>query len=409
MALLQRITTPFVALLPDLTNVPQQRQAVGAVIASLVVHLLLLLFFASMAGLIPDMRVDFAKPQAEPQPLEITIEDTSPPEEKAAEQLTAEELKARAEKPMIDSTGLAKSAVKPKDAIFESDQDMKAASEKPATGDAPLPSQDGRTMPFTQFKDQDVTLGSTKMPPAAAEPAAPPVPPAQAKAEPAEKAPADKPEPDAAATPMPVAKAKSTPPPAPEVIKPDDDQIAVATKMTEVKDGPITQLTPVPAPAFRTRPIAQPTHERTEMAKLTTPQPRPAAPTDSGFQEQQMKTRVEGSISNYGPAAVDAVKTPLGVYFKQVKAAIASRWYFYMKQRRDLYSTGSAKVSFVITKDGRIRQVKLMNNTSNTAFGLMCEQSVSEAEIAPPPEEAMPVMQDGKLEHDFTFNYVPIQ
>jgi hypothetical protein len=40
---------------------------------------------------------------------------------------------------------------------------------------------------------------------------------------------------------------------------------------------------------------------------------------------------------------------------------------------------------------------------------MMCEQAVAEAEIAPPPEEAMPVMQDGKLEHDFTFNYVPIQ
>src|SRR5689334_13974935 len=62
MALLQRITTPFVALLPDLDSVSQRRQAIGAIVASLVLHLLLLLFFASMAGLIPDLRVDFAKP-----------------------------------------------------------------------------------------------------------------------------------------------------------------------------------------------------------------------------------------------------------------------------------------------------------------------------------------------------------
>lgn len=405
MALLQRITLPFVALLPDLNNVPQRRQAVGAVVASVVVHLLLLLFFASMAGLVPDISVDFAKPKAEPQALEITIMDTAQPEEKAAELLSAEELKARAEKPVIDSTGLAKSAEKPKDAIFESDQDMKAASEKAPTGDAPLPSQDGRTLPFMNFKDQDVQLGSTKMPPAPAEPATPPEPPARAKAAPPEPATVDKPMPEAAATPMPVAKA--TPLPAPEVVKPADDQIAVSTKMTEEKDGPVTQLTPAPAPAFRTRPVTQPARERTEMAKLSTP--RPMRTTDSGFQEQQIKSRIEGSISNRGPAAVDAVKTPLGVYMKQVKAAIASRWYFYMKQKRDLYSTGSAKVSFAITQDGKIRDVRLMNNTSNSAFALMCEQSVAEAEIAPPPEEAMPVMQDGKLEHDFTFNYVPIQ
>ena len=117
------------------------------------------------------------------------------------------------------------------------------------------------------------------------------------------------------------------------------------------------------------------------------------------------RARVTAGLAN----AVDAVKTPMGVYLKQVKAAIASRWYFYMKQRRDLYATGSAKVSFTITRDGRIRDVRLVHNTSNSAFGMMCEQSVTEAEIAAPPEEAMPVMPDGKLEHDFTFNYVPIQ
>ncbi len=396
MALLQRISTPFVALLPDLTDVPQRRQAMGAIIASLVVHLLLLLFFASMAGLIPDMPVEFAKSQTELQPLEITIMDTSPPEEKTAELLTSEELKARAEKPVIDSTGLAKSAEKPKDAIFESDQDMKAASEKPATGDAPLPSQEGRALPFTMFKDQDVVLGSTKIAPAPAEPAPPLVQPTPAQPEKAMNEPS--------ATPVPAAKA--TPPPAvTEVLKPADDQIAIATKMTEVEDGPVTHLTP--APAFRSKPM--PAQDRAEMAKLVTPQPRPMRETDSGFQEQQTKSRIEGSISNRGIASVDAVRTPLGVYMKQVKAAIASRWYFYMKQRRDLYSTGSAKVSFVITKDGRIREVRLLNNTANSAFGLMCEQSITEAEIGPPPEEAMPVMPDGKLEHDFTFNYVPIR
>ncbi|MEQ1859879.1 MAG: TonB C-terminal domain-containing protein [Chthoniobacteraceae bacterium] len=389
MALLQRITHPFVALLPDLNNVPQRRQAVGAIVASLVVHLLLLLFFVAMAGFIPDISVEFAKPKAELQPLELTIIDLSAPEEKPAELLSAEELKARAERPVIDSTGLAKSDAKPKDAIFESDQDMKAASEKPPTGDAPLPSQDGRALPFANFKDQDVVLGAAKMQPA---------PEPQEAAKPIAEG---RPAPEPVATPMPTAK--STPPPAPEVLKPDDNQIAVATKMTEANEGPVTELTP-PTPAFRARAMTPPKPERTELAKLTTP-----APQAPGFQEQQIKTRVEGSISNRGAARVDALKTPMGVYMNQVKAAIASRWYFYMKQKRDLYSTGSAKVAFVITQEGKILDVRLLNNTSNSAFGMMCQQSVNEAEIAPPPEEAMPVMQDGKLEHDFTFNYVPIR
>lgn len=390
MALLQRITTPVVALLPDLDTVPQRRQAIGAIVASLVVHLLIFLFFASMAGLLPEVNIDFAKPKTELQPLELTIMDEPAPQEV----LTVEELQARAQKPVIDSAGLAPSTEKPKESVFESDQDMKAASQQPATGDAPLPSQDGRALPFMGLKDQDVTLGPMKTPADAAPPAEPVVEPSPTQPEKATTEPAATPMPAAAATP---------PPPAPEVLEPNDTQIAVAVKMTEVKDGPVTQVKPTPA--FRNRTVQQ-TPERTEMAKLATPRPRT---TDAGFQEEQIKTRIEGSISNRGLAAVDAVKTPLGVYMKQVKAAIASRWYFYMKQRRDLYTTGSAKVSFVITQDGKIREVRLDGNTSNSAFGLMCQQSVAEAEIAPPPEEAMPIMNDGKLEHDFTFNYVPIQ
>lgn len=386
MALLQRITTPVVALLPDLDTVPQRRQAIGAVVASLVVHLLIFLLFASMAGLLPEVDIDFAKPKTELQPLELTIMDEPAPQE----MLSAAELQARAQIPMIDSDGLAPSTEKPKEALFESDQDMKAASQQPATGDAPLPSQDGRALPFMGLKDQDVTLGPMKPPAEAAPPAEPVVEPSQP----------EKAMPEPAATPMPAAAA-TPPPPAPDVLEPNDTQIAVATKMTEVKDGPVTQVKPTPA--FRNRTVQTP--ERTDMVKLATPSPRT---TDAGFQEEQIKTRIEGNISNRGLASVDAVKTPLGVYMKQVKAAIASRWYFYMKQRRDLYTTGSAKVSFVITQDGKIREVRLDGNTSNSAFGFMCQQSVAEAEIAPPPEEALPVMNDGKLEHDFTFNYVPI-
>ena len=70
MPLLQRITTPIVALLPDLNNVPQQRQAVGAIVASLVLHLILLLLFEGLVGLFPAVEVEFKKNGPELQPLE---------------------------------------------------------------------------------------------------------------------------------------------------------------------------------------------------------------------------------------------------------------------------------------------------------------------------------------------------
>jgi len=396
MALLQRLTTPFVALLPDLNNVPQQRQAVGAIVASLVFHLLLLLFFVAMAGLVPDMRVDFAKPQAELQPLELTVIDTSPPppppEEKAvdlqpaeaapAEFLTPAELAERA-KPIIDSAGLARSEEAPKNAVFESDQNMKAASELPGTGDPTLPSQKGLTLEARpMFANQDSVLGK-----AVPEPLVGPKP-EMVQEEPAAQAP------------------RATPVPAPEVPTPADDQIAIAPKMTEVADGPVTKL----APAFRTRPVPSP-QERTELAKLATPQPmpqRPTSPEDQGFRDEQMKTQVDGGISNLGQNSVDAERGVRGLYARQVQAAFGSRWYYFMKRHPDRYLTGYAVVRYAISREGKISNVRVIENTSNASFGLMCEQSVREAEVVPPPAEILETLGDGeKFEDVCKFNYVP--
>src|SRR6478736_7814137 len=102
MPLLQRITTPITALLPDLTNVPQRRQAVGAIVASLVVHLILLLLFAAIAGFVPDLKVEFKKQAPELQPLEVQIVSL-PEKESPPELVTPEELQARAERMVIDS------------------------------------------------------------------------------------------------------------------------------------------------------------------------------------------------------------------------------------------------------------------------------------------------------------------
>lgn len=397
MALLQRFTTPFVALLPDLNNVPQQRQAVGAIMASLVFHLLLLLFFVAMAGLIPDVRVDFAKPEAELQPLELTVMDSPPPpppEEKPAEAspaetapselLSAAELEMRALKPIINSAGLAKSEEAPKDAIFEADQNMKAASELPGTGDLPLPTQKGAKSKEegSMFADQESVIAKARP--------APTVGPQPVMVE----------EISAAQAP------RATPVPAPEVLTPTEDQIAIAPKMTEVQDGPVTKL----APAFRTRPVPSP-QDRPQLAKLATPPPQPASPSDDkGFQNRQWKTEVEGGITNRGKNSVDAEQSTRGLYARQVEAAFGSRWYFFMKKNPDRYLTGTATVRYAISRDGKVSDVRLVENTSNASFGLMCLQCVREAEIIPPPAEVLETMGSGeKFEDDFTFNYVPIR
>lgn len=383
MPLLERILTPINSLLPDISRVPQRRQAVGAIVASLVLHFVLLLLFLAIAAIIPDSALEVAKPNQELTPLEVQI--ITPPQEE--ELITPEELRAAAQRPIIDSTGLAKATEAPKDSIFESDENMKAGSQEAPTGDLPLPSQEGRDLPFPQFTDQKATLGPTSAPPSPGLPS-PPIPPAAA--------PPPRPKVAEAKPKQPASEPKATPPPKlPETPEVKPDEIVIAQKPKPRTSAP--ELAP------QSLPEAEP--ERQEMAKLTTPSPKRSR--QSGYQPEQIKTRVAGNISNRGPRGVNAEKTPLGRYNKQVNAQIGSRWHYYMGLRRDLYATGTVHLSFSITADGQVRDVRVLDNTSNDAFALMCQQCVIEAEITPPPVEAEAVMPNGLLERELNFNYVP--
>ncbi len=414
MALLRRFTHPLLSLLPDLNDVPVRRQAVGALVASIVLHFLLLLCIVFAAGLLPAPQLDFAKSRPNLQDLEVTLYERETPK---LEIVTPEQLKQRSqEQPYIDSAGLAKADEKPTDAAFESDQDMIAASESPGSGTEPLPSIDGKDLPFQNFTTQDVVIGAADQPPGAEAQAAPPTPVVTTQSAAATPKPAPPSAPDSPSKlereqpePKPVAETKtaeplepkpipkSTPPPLPKVDRVTPDQIAIATP-----DRPVPKPTPKALPT-RPRPEPLPAEPAMEVARLTPTRPQPLP--KPGFQAQQEKTKIEGSITNQGKAAVDAVRTPLAVYKKQVNAAIGSRWYYYVRQRRDLIAFGSVKVSYAITTAGKIVDVNIVTNTSNQTLANICTQSIREAEIGPPPEEAVASMVDGRLEGDLTFTY----
>jgi len=287
--------------------------------------------------------------------------------------------------------------------IFQSDENMQAASELPATGDIPLPSQQGRDRPFNAFNTQKSLLGA-----ATAEPFSPAVDtsPPQPQAPPAQndpkKAQDSTPAPPApAATPLPKTVEKqelaaATPPPLKTVNKPKEDEIALAAK-AGAPPPPVSKIVPsTPPPAAR--PVEQ-------QAMLTTPAPRPKTAAKSGYQPEQEENRIEGSISNRGKKSVDAVATPLAKYRKQVNDAIGSRWYYYIKPRMDLIAAGSVRISFAIDEQGHISGITIDSNTSNKSFADVCERAVRDAEIQPPPADAVTPLKDGRLECSLTFTF----
>ena len=387
-----RFTTPLFGWIPDLSAVPVRRQVMIGIAASVLLHLLALVVMALLAGVVrkPD---DLA--EARPQPEELELQIIQPEEPKILPAPVAPE------KQFIDSRGLAESkpAANP---VFETDKDMTAASEKAASGALPLPGQDGRGRFDNVFDTQKSSVGPAKAPPAPVLEiaSAPPSPPAQAR-RPAKEMPAQEKSAVAqpAATPPPksaektdaAALAKATLEKLREVEKKRDDEIALAAKKLPPAPAAVTALErPAEPPIPRAIPV-QPAPQ--QMAKLSRP----------GYQPEQEKSRVEGSITNRGKNAVDAVATPLGKYKAQVYNAIGSRWLYYVKSRMDVLAIGTARVSFFVTSTGRVQDIRVDGNTANASFAEVCERAIRDAEISQPPAGSLDQMRDGRLEYSITF------
>ena len=240
--------------------------------------------------------------------------------------------------PMFRETDPTKATTEqPDEKTFESNVNTKAASELPATGSAPLPSQLGGDRPAEDLETHDATLG---------QPGAEPQPTIR---------PEEKPSPSVAPSAAPTA--------------PPMDALAML------------RATPTPA--------AQPT---------ATPQP-----VRSTYQPLRQQKRMTGAISNRGPSSINAVGTPLGRYQKMLYDAVGSRWYSYVHQQSDLVSIGTAHLVFSVDRSGRVRNLKIVQNTSNESFANVCLRSVLEVQLPPIPEDVASTLPSEGLEEEMSF------
>ncbi len=267
-------------------------------------------------------------PPEDDRPVELTIVET--PALPLAPQVK--------KNPMFRETDPLKATVEePKEKTFESNANSVAASEQPAAGSAPLPSQLGGERPMEDLETHDATL---------AQPGAEPQPTIR---------PETKPTPSAA----PTAEPTETPP----------DQLAML------------RATPTPA--------AKP---------ASTPQP-----VKSIYRPMMQQKRMAGAISNRGPSAINAVGTPLGRYQKMLYDAVGSRWYSYVQQQSDLVSIGTAHVVFSVDRNGRVRNLKVIQNTSNESFANVCLRSVQEVQLPAIPEDVANTLPSEGLEEEMSF------
>lgn len=282
----------------------------------------------------------------------------------------------------IATTESQRSTEAPPQPVFDSDKDTRAAAESPATGNLPLPSQEGEepssTAP-TAFENREYTPG--KKPQESA--------PTSAPARPAEPVPP---------TPRTVTKPE---PPTPTPAKP------ASQPTPQFPVGTVALLQPL-RPQTQTRPeTPRPTRPADQPGESAQAPVQPATPARTGYQPQTRITRLRGNISNRGRASVDAAATPLGRYKKQMSDAIGSRWYYYVNEAISLLNTGTVEMRFVVRSDGKVERLQILRNSSNESFASTSARAVTEAEIPPIPDELLPMLNNGRIEVDYTFTILP--
>ncbi|MEO8205180.1 MAG: energy transducer TonB, partial [Chthoniobacterales bacterium] len=319
----------------------EERRGIAiAILVSVLFHLLLIalvVLFLAMQG-----RLHFNTRQEESKPVEMIFVDpqTAPPV-------------------YVQTTEDQRTDEVPTDTTFESDKNTKAATEMPANGNMPAPTQEGTNEKTIEFTNQKSSVGT------APRPASP-----SAASQPQQATPAEQ-------------KTEET-----------AEQKTPSKTMTEAQPNNIALLEP---PVNKTVREMKPVREATTSA----PPQRAAAPA---YQPEMKKIRIQGGLSNRGRAGVNAIATPLGRYKKMLTDAIGSRWYYYTQQQMGLLAIGTVQIQFVVNADGSVHKLKVLSNSSNESFATCSLRSIMDAKIPPIPEDMAQSLHAGSLEVDYTFS-----
>ena len=317
----------------------ERQKILWAIFVSLLLHLVVGVSIASFGD-----KLQPRLPEAE-KPVELTIVDVAP---------TPSPIIQQPNMPFIDTPDAKATTEKPKDQAFESNANSIGASELPALGIAPIPTQQGRELPTKDLETHPYSLDQKG---------------AQTQLN-SRPAPVRSPGPQATPQPAATESPALTPSPPKPTPTPAADLLAM--------------LRATPPPATR-----------------ATPTPRPAPATV--YRREQIPERMAGNISKRGVSSANAVGTPLGRYEKSVYAVIGARWYKLCDENRDRVDIGTVSVQFMVAPDGKIGDIKVISGGTSASFTNLCLQSVQDAKPDPIPEDVRAVLPPQGLPGEVNF------
>jgi len=181
-------------------------------------------------------------------------------------------------------------------------------------------------------------------------------------------------------------------------------QHSLDMKGTQPQPSAAPQESPNPSTAPQTQPAPVTAAEQFAMLTQRPAQTRETSAAtsqpQSAYRRLKQRTHIAGNITNRGISSVNALGTPLGRYQKIVADSIGSRWYSFVEQKQDLVNIGTLKLRFYIDRSGRVKGLKVTENSSNETFANVCVQSVLEAHLPPIPEDVANTLPPEGLEVD---------
>src|SRR5438093_9856497 len=128
-----------------------------------------------------------------------------------------------------------------------------------------------------------------------------------------------------------------------------------------------------------------------------------ASRAQSAYRPYKERTRISGRITNRGVSSVDALGTTLGSYKDFVLKAIGSRWYVLVDQKNDLVNIGTTDVMFVVGRNGHVKDIKIIENTSNEALANVSIQSIQDAQLPAMSDDVVAALPPEGLRMEIPF------
>ncbi len=142
--------------------------------------------------------------------------------------------------------------------------------------------------------------------------------------------------------------------------------------------------------------VAETTRETRDADEIRESAPAAAAETDGTFATEERRNNANGSTTNEGPDAVDAMSTPLGAYKKTVRDAISDTWHRYRHEKEGLVTWGMLKLEFVVDPTGEVRDLRITKNEANSTLSEFTLRAIRDSKLPPmPPEVIQSVGSEG--------------